>query len=78
MPTVLRTGPYRFVFFSSDWNEPVHVHVIRDEAYAKFWLDPVRLEDSRRFRAIELRRIERLVEDHQTELLRAWREYFSS
>jgi len=42
MPTVLRAGPYRFFFYSSDAAEPPHVHVERDENTAKFWLSPVR------------------------------------
>ena len=43
MPTVLRSGPYRFYFYSSDDGEPLHVHVAKDLLKAKFWLDPVRL-----------------------------------
>lgn len=42
MPTVLRSGPYRFYFYAGDRAEPLHVHVERDDAEAKFWLDPVR------------------------------------
>ena len=78
VPTVMLSGPYRLIFFSSDWSEPPHVHVFRDAAQAKFWLDPVHLDGSRGFRAIELRRIERLVENNRDEMLRAWNEYFSS
>jgi hypothetical protein len=73
---VLRSGPYRLIFFSSDWSEPPHVHVFRDEAHAKFWLNPVRLEGSRRFKAAELLRIERLVGQNAEDLLRSWNEYF--
>ncbi len=43
MPTVLRSGPYRFYFYSHEPNEPPHVHVDRDDVSAKFWLDPVQL-----------------------------------
>jgi hypothetical protein len=43
MPTVLRSGPYRFHFYSSDAEEPPHVHIERDENTAKFWLSPARL-----------------------------------
>ena len=46
MPTVLRSGPYRFLFYSSDAEEPPHVHVERDENSVKFWLSPVRLQGS--------------------------------
>ena len=43
MPTILRQGPYRFFFYAGDRDEPVHVHVERDDSIAKFWLDPLRL-----------------------------------
>src|SRR3954447_25337166 len=50
MPTVLRSGPFRFFFFyAGDGGESPHVHVERDDCEAKFWLDPVRLERSRGF-----------------------------
>jgi len=43
MPTVLEDGPYRFIFFSSDKDEPPHIHVTRERCIARFWLDPVAL-----------------------------------
>ncbi|MBI4476420.1 MAG: DUF4160 domain-containing protein [Acidobacteria bacterium] len=75
-PTVLRSGPYRFFFFASDRNEPPHVHVAREDKAAKFWLSPVRQAYNDGFGKNELRRIERLVRQHETELLKAWHEYF--
>jgi hypothetical protein len=77
MPTVLRSGPYRFLFYSSDAEEPVHVHVERDENSAKFWLSPVRLQSSGGFKPIEIRRIQRLVEQYRETLLKNWDDYFS-
>lgn len=59
MPTVLRSGPYRFYFYAGDREEPPHVHVERDDSEAKFWIDPVRLQRSAGFAAMELRSIER-------------------
>ncbi len=40
MPTALRTGPYRFYFYSYDCGEPRHMHIDRENMSAKFWLDP--------------------------------------
>ena len=60
MPTVLRIGPYRFFFYAGDREEPAHIHVERDEHTAKFWLDEVRLRDSRGFGRTEIRRIQKL------------------
>jgi hypothetical protein len=34
MPTVLRLGPYRFFFYAGDGEEPLHVHVERDDSEA--------------------------------------------
>jgi hypothetical protein len=76
LPTVFRAGPYRFFFYSADRDEPRHVHVERGGSEAKFWLDPVRLEKSRGFGRTEIRRIESLVAENVTILLRAWYEYF--
>jgi hypothetical protein len=76
LPTVFRSGPYRFFFYSADEDEPPHVHVERDRATAKFWLEPVRLERSRGFGRVELGRIQTLVEGNTDSLVRSWHEYF--
>jgi hypothetical protein len=78
MPTVLRIGPYRFFFYSGDRDEPPHVHVERDDAEAKFWLNPVRLARSHGFSASELKSIEKMVNDQQTIILGHWNEFFSN
>lgn len=78
MPTVLRDGPYNFIFFSSDEGEPPHIHVKRDRQIAKFWLEPIELSKSRGFKGHELNRIERLVEEHRETLVEEWNDYFNS
>jgi hypothetical protein len=65
MPTVLRSGPYRFFFYAGD-----------DDGEAKFWLEPIRLEHSYGFRSKEIHRIHRLVEEHQQQFLESWDEFF--
>jgi hypothetical protein len=77
MPTVLRTGPYRFFFYASDRDEPPHVHVEQEDNIAKFWLDPIRLQRSHGFNRADIRRIQRLINDNHTQLLEAWHGYFS-
>jgi len=76
MPSVFRSGPYRFFFYSGDRDEPPHVHVERDDDEAKFWMKPVRLERSRGFSRLELKRIEKLVESNAEAISRSWDEYF--
>ena len=78
MPTVLRTGPYRFFFVSLDYNEPPHVHVRRENKVAKFWLDPVALQRVGGFSRTEVNRIAKLVDENREILLESWYEFFGS
>ncbi len=77
MPTVLRTGPYRIYFYSHEPNEPPHVHIDREKLSAKFWLNPTRYARNLGFSSKELRQIEQLIREHDSEFLEAWNEYFS-
>lgn len=78
MPTVLRIGAYRLFFYSSDRNEPQHVHVERDENIAKFWLEPMRLQRSGGFSRTEIRSIDWIIQEHHSMIVGAWNEYFGS
>lgn len=78
MPTIVRIGPYRFFFYASDRDEPMHVHVERDAALAKFWLAPVRLQHSLGFGRSELVKLESLVLEHRDALMEAWNDYFAN
>ena len=77
MPTIFQLGPYRFFFYANDFDEPPHVHVQRERYKAKFWLNPVRLQQSGGFSRSEIYRIQRLVEENQEKLLRGWNEFFT-
>jgi len=77
MPTVLRVGRYRFFFYSNEGQEPPHIHVKAGGDQAKFWLPPIELASSYGFRGHELNRIEKIINQHQTELIGAWNDYFS-
>jgi hypothetical protein len=70
-PTVLKSGPYRLFFFSSDRGEPVHVHVARDRKAAKLWVEPVRVEYNHGFSQAELAKVVALVRKHESEIREA-------
>lgn len=74
---MFRSGPYRFFFYAADGAEPPHVHVERDQNRAKFWLNPVRLQESGGFARAELNRLSELVEAHRQSFIEAWDEFFS-
>ena len=77
MPTIWEEGSYRFFFYSGDREEPPYVHVEHERNKAKFWLDPVRLQNSGRFNRSELNRIQKIIQANQAMLLEKWDDYFS-
>jgi hypothetical protein len=78
MPVVFRHEGYKFFFYSNegDPREPVHLHVRKGEAVAKFWLAPVSLAESDGFDAKTLRLLARLIEERSGLIERAWHDYF--
>lgn len=57
--------------------EPLRVHVARDDCRAKVWLDPVQLHDSTGFGRAELGTVQALVGEHGDELRKAWDDFFA-
>ncbi len=75
MPTIFIQNGFRFSFYAADCREPHHVHVHKGGISAKFWLNPIRLAGSTRFRPTELRQIEEMIREHYAELVKAWDDY---
>ena len=76
MPTILIEG-FKFRFYSSDINEPPHMHIIRGESVAKIWLVPVSVEYNRGYNQSDLNRIVQLTLKNQERLVEAWNDHFS-
>jgi len=78
MPTVLIEEGFRFFFYSRENAEPPHIHVEHGDKLAKYWLDPVELAMSRRFRAHELSELRERVLRYRSCFLEAWNEHFGA
>ena len=79
MPTVFKEQGYRFFFYSNEGSpqEPVHIHVEKDDIEAKFWLKPeVRLAYNGGYDARALRELQLMVSANRGRIERAWNEYF--
>lgn len=76
MPAILRTGGYRFFFFSNEGCEPRHVHVESGRGYAKLRLDPVELVVSIGYNGKELTAIKQLVKEHGGFFKERWDAHF--
>ena len=55
----------------------MHIHVEKGDSVAKFWLNPVELEDSYGFNAPQINELRKLIIENQQLLINAWNEYFS-
>jgi hypothetical protein len=75
-PTVFRSGPFRFYFFSREEHR-MHIHVSSGSAEAKFWLEPnVVLAQNHGLSDRQLRDAQALVEAHLHECLDSWKAHF--
>jgi hypothetical protein len=73
MPTVKNIPElYRFFFYSFDCNEPMHVHVQRENMTCKFWLEPVALSKNHRFSPKELNCIRQIIYENLDKIIEAW------
>ena len=55
----------------------MHVHVEKADAAAKFWLNPVALENNYGFNSRELKQIEDIIQENLSGLKTKWNEYFN-
>jgi hypothetical protein len=79
MPEIFRYQGFRFFFYANEGSprEPVHVHLRKGDATAKFWIKPVRLAENYKFNAPTLRKLIKIIEDNSVLIEKAWYEYFS-
>ena len=80
MPTIFRHDGFRFFFYSNegDPREPLHVHVIKGDGEAKFWLSPmISVAESAGFDARTLRNLAVVIEANRSVIEKAWHDYFS-
>ena len=75
MPTLLRWNGYKFFFFSLEEDRP-HVHITKQNAQAKFWLEQVELVKSKGFSQKDLNVLEKKVSQEREMLLEKWNDYF--
>ncbi len=80
MPVVIRYKGYRFFFYSNEGNprEPLHIHVRKGEAQAKFWLEPEPMvAESYALSSSELRELLSVAIENAERIRRDWDEHFS-
>ena len=76
MPTIFILFGFRFIFYSND-HEPIHVHVVKGNAKAKFTIFPVKLVENNGLKASELKLVESVIEENQEIIAEHWNKFFN-
>ena len=77
MPTLFILLGYRFVFWSND-HKPIHVHISKGDAEAKYNVENVELVENFGFKRNELRLIESIIEENREIIIERWKEFFNT
>lgn len=77
MPTLLLLEGFRFLFYSNENDEPIHVHITKGDAKGKVWLEPsIRVEYFIGFTNSEQKTILEAIHIHSGNFKNKWNEYF--
>ena len=64
------------MFYAND-HEPIHVHVVKGDASAKFTLFPVTLIKNNGLKTSELKMAESIIEENQEVIAEHWNRFFN-
>jgi hypothetical protein len=76
MPTVLKLFGMRFYYWARE-HEPIHVHVTKGNAEARFALEPeIKLTENKGFKPHELAIAEEVISDNREYMIEHWKLFF--
>ena len=77
MPTIFIIFGFRFMFFAND-HEPVHIHVVKGDAEAKFSILPeIKMIHNFGFKASELKKVKSLIIENKEIIIERWNDFFA-
>lgn len=77
MPTVFIVFGFIFRFYSND-HTPIHIHVIKGDARAKFTIEPVTLVENYGLKPAEIKLAESVIEENKELIAQHWNQFFNS
>ena len=77
MPTIFIIFGFKFKFYSND-HTPIHVHVEKGGASAKYQLFPIELIENHGFKTGELKLIESIIEENVETISEHWNNFFNN
>ena len=76
MPMLFELFGFRFLFYSNE-HTPIHIHVIRGSAKAKFLLFPITLIENKGMKPAEVKMAERIIRQRTEYIAEKWNRYFN-
>ncbi|MCL4432539.1 MAG: DUF4160 domain-containing protein [Epsilonproteobacteria bacterium] len=75
MPTLLNINGFKFFFYANE-HEPKHVHVMKNEGFAKVELENLTVVQNY-LKAKDLKLALAIIEENKSEFERIWDEWFN-
>lgn len=75
MPTLLKLNGFKFFFYSNE-HEPKHIHIMKNDNFAKVNLEDLKVEFSN-FKNKDLAFILETIKEYKLDFERKWNEYFN-
>jgi len=75
LPTLLNQDGFKFFFYANE-HEPKHIHVMKNDAFAKIELENLRIVQNY-LKPKELKRVLEIIEENKNEFERIWDEWFN-
>ena len=76
MPTVFIVLGFRFMYYANE-HSPIHVHVKKGDAMAKFTISPVIMIENHGMKTNELKLIESIIEENEEIIAEHWNNFFN-
>ena len=76
MPTIFIVLGFRFMYYSNE-HSPIHVHVTKGDAMAKFTISPIMIVENYGMKTNELKLIESITEENEEVIAEHWNNFFN-
>ncbi len=75
MPTLLNQNGFKFFFYANE-HEPKHIHVMKNEGFAKIELENFKVVQNY-LKPKDLKMALEIISENQNNFIRIWNEWFS-
>ena len=75
MPTLLNKNGFKFFFYANE-HEPKHIHVMKNDEFAKVELENLRVVQNY-LKPKDLKFALEIIKEHQSDFTRIWNEWFN-